>query len=260
MSIDASPNYKAQNDMQAEYVSTNDQTNTQTSSPNRDLIKTATLKVESPKLLETKASIQHAMNVHQGYLFSESSSFQDDFQVVHLGIKVPNAEFEVCLDRIQKEVPSTKSIDVKTEDVTAQLVDFSARIKSKRLMEQRLYQLIEKTDEMKDVLSLEASLNQVREEIERMEASIVRLQNDVAYSTINISITSPAVKPVVEEPTFFDQAGSNFLVGWSGITRTLLGFIRQWPLTLIMCAMVFFLVRAVRRSGILRELGMAKPK
>ncbi|HZN35048.1 MAG TPA: DUF4349 domain-containing protein [Pirellulaceae bacterium] len=78
--------------------------------------------------------------------------------------------------------------ETHTDDVTEEYVDLEARAKNKQALEARLLELVaRRSDDIKDVLALEAELARVREEIERMQARLRQLRDRVALSTVDIT-------------------------------------------------------------------------
>ena len=199
----------------------------------RDLIRTAFVKLDSENLNGDKKTVLDMCNQFQGFIHSENSQFTDKTSQVVLGISIPKQQFDPFMYLLDQQFPERNSTQISTVDVTDQLVDLNARIKSKQILEQRLFQLIEKTADMTDVLSLEESLNRVRQEIERMQAQTLSLQNQVAISKINITITKPFVEQVAAVPTFGDKASNQFLDGWSTIKSLALLIIGLWPVLII---------------------------
>lgn len=103
-------------------------------------------------------------------------------------VRVPVAAFEDFLRDIARlgELESNRRT---SEDVSEQFYDLEARIKNKKIEEERLVQILkETTGKIEDVLQVEKELSRVRGEIEQMEGRLRVLQDLTALTTVTISI------------------------------------------------------------------------
>ncbi len=75
-----------------------------------------------------------------------------------------------------------------TQDVTLQYSDLESRKKTLAMEQERIWALLEKADTLEAVIALEEHLSQIRYELESMESRLKLYDNQVAYSTIQISV------------------------------------------------------------------------
>ncbi len=109
-------------------------------------------------------------------------------------IRVPPNEFEGLFGEL-KEIGRVCEESSKAADVTAEYVDLEARIKSLRITEERLQELVKNksfVDGMKALLEVEREMNRVRSEIEQLEGSLRVMAARVAFSTITVFLNEPA--------------------------------------------------------------------
>ena len=75
-----------------------------------------------------------------------------------------------------------------TQDVTLQYSDLESRKKPLSMEQERIWALLEKADTLEAVIALEEHLSEIRYELESMESRLKLYDNQVAYSTIEISV------------------------------------------------------------------------
>jgi hypothetical protein len=147
--------------------------------PHREalLIYTATLVLA---VYQVEASLTHIEEIARtvgGYLASRT-----DAGIV---IRVPRARFHESLEEIAK-LGDVLHRDIEAQDVSDQVVDLEARLKSARAVRERLAQLLQGATATKDALEIEKELARVMGEIEAMEGKLQLFADKVAYSTVTV--------------------------------------------------------------------------
>ena len=75
-----------------------------------------------------------------------------------------------------------------SENVTLQYVDTQSRKKALEIEQERLFSLLEKTESMEDIVTLESRLSSIRHELQMYETELRTIDNQVEYSTVSLSI------------------------------------------------------------------------
>ncbi|MCI0359699.1 MAG: DUF4349 domain-containing protein [Planctomycetaceae bacterium] len=102
-------------------------------------------------------------------------------------VRIPVPQFDRFMEEAGK-LGVAEQREVQAADVSEEFVDLEARLKNKQQLEARLLELVAKrSDEIKDVIAMEAELARVREEVERMQGRLRYLTDRVAMTTIEIS-------------------------------------------------------------------------
>jgi hypothetical protein len=86
-----------------------------------------------------------------------------------------------------------ESRTITASDVTEQLVDLDARLNALRATRDRLRQLLERADEVQDVISVERELGRVQGELESLEGRLELLRTQVAMSELSLRMTQEPV-------------------------------------------------------------------
>jgi len=103
-------------------------------------------------------------------------------------LRVPKEHYEESKSII-KEYGEVLNEDENTEDITSDYVDAEGRLRMKKLEEERLLSLLEKSESVEDIIKIEERLSMVRSDIEAYTSSIKNWDRLVEFSTITIEIT-----------------------------------------------------------------------
>jgi len=108
-------------------------------------------------------------------------------------LHVPAAQLDAVLDQLSK-LGEEKSRHVSTEDVTDRVTDLDAELANKRALRDRLRVLLARAKDVKDVLAVENELTRVQTDIDSLEGRLKKIRQDVAFSSIGLTLRPPAPK------------------------------------------------------------------
>ncbi|MDD2392599.1 MAG: DUF4349 domain-containing protein [Eubacteriales bacterium] len=111
--------------------------------------------------------------------------------------------------------------DLSGDDVTDSYYDTQARLEALQVQEERLLALLEKAEELKDIIDLEDRLSQLRYEIETLTGSLNKWDALVEMSTVNVEITEVASLTEPDPETFGQQISKMFTDSVNALTETL---------------------------------------
>lgn len=162
-------------------------------------------------------------------------------------IRVQPARFAGLLSGLSA-LGTVERKSLSTDDVTAEHADISARLRTKRALEQRYLGLLGQAKKVSDILEIEQKIGEIREEIESTESRLRALNDQVAYSTITLKLYQPLDRPAPDAPVlaFGSRVVEAFYGGWAFITSLFIGLIYLWPL-LVLLAFGVWLLRRWRR-------------
>ncbi len=128
------------------------------------------------------------------------------------------------LDGFVQQVSGVSNIishSENTKDVTLSYVATESRVTALQTEEARLLELLAEAKDLKDLLTLEEKLTDVRTELEQHKSQLKLYDNLVSYATVNLSITEVVEYTVVEEPepepTFWQRLGGGFVGSIKGV-------------------------------------------
>jgi hypothetical protein len=103
-------------------------------------------------------------------------------------IRSPVDTFEALL-AAAGELGEPRSITSDSQDISEEYYDVESRVRNKKNTESRLLTLLEEsTGNLEQVLIVEEKLDQVREEIERMQGRVRVIQDMTSMTTLNLTI------------------------------------------------------------------------
>ncbi|MDC3413218.1 DUF4349 domain-containing protein [Terrihalobacillus insolitus] len=169
----------------------------------RKIIYNANLSVEVKDFEVSVNDIQAQITEAGGYIVNSSTNGGADGKRLYgqVTARIPQERFRNFLKTVEKESMKVLESNVTGEDVTEEYVDLESRLKSKKVVEKRLLDFMEKAEKTEDLLKISADLANVQEEIEQITGRMNYLQNkaDLATVTINISENKINVPKIEEE-------------------------------------------------------------
>lgn len=161
---------------------------------NRKIIETRNIFMQTETFDTTVQKIEDLVYVSFGYIQHsnvEGKSFYDQNQRVprmaSYTLRVPAENYVAFVDEL---ISYGYIIDnnVAIRDVTNEYMDIEARVATLEIREASLRKLLENSDDLETILTLEKELADVRYEIERYISSLNNLDNLVDYSTVYLDI------------------------------------------------------------------------
>jgi len=157
-------------------------------SSERKIIRNAYLSLEIADYNNTVKTIETKLNILGGYITSQNLyNGYDDRKSGNISIKVPYDEFDAFMTFI-REMGDVDSENIYTEDVTAEYIDISARIKVYEEKIAKLESLMEKTNTLSEVLELENAITTTQADLEALKGRINYLNDQTVFSSISMDI------------------------------------------------------------------------
>lgn len=236
---------------------------TTTSLPaDRKLIRNITIDAETEDL----ATLTDALIARTAQLggYVESKDLRNGSQysgyvrrTLSLTVRIPAEKADEFVAQVSENsniVSSTESID----DVTLQYVDTESHVKALETEQERLLALLDKAETLKDIITLEDRLTDVRYELERYASYLRTMDNQVTYATIRLSVTEvKEYTPVIEEePTVWQRISVGFKRSIKDIREGLADFfvwlVVNSPYLLIWGGIITVVILILRKRGHLR--------
>jgi hypothetical protein len=164
-----------------------------------------------------------------------------------LTVRVPADEVTPTVDALDA-IGTVSTLDIRSEDVTGTAQDLDARIRATEISVTRLEDLLSRATTSADVIAAEQTLSERQSTLEQLESERARLSEQVALSTLTISITTDPV--VVAETEEKDGFLDGLAAGWTGLLTVLrvalvvVGAVLPWA---VLAGLVLAVVLWVRR-------------
>ena len=167
------------------------------------LIKKAQLSLVVKSLDASSKSVTNIVEKQQGDILGFQNQKPPDSsvrQTASVEIRVPQERLETTLEALAK-LGTVENRSLTAEDVTNQLVDSEARLRNLRKSEEMVLKIMERSGSVGDVLKVSQELSNIRESIERIDAQLKSLRNQVAYSTISLTLEAAVSAQQTPEPS-----------------------------------------------------------
>jgi hypothetical protein len=140
-----------------------------------------------------------------GYVVSSSIWGEDEDERGWISIRVPDDNFEQALVELRDLAVRVESESTDSQDVTEEYIDLQARLNNAEATEQQYLLLLEKAEDVDDILRIYDYLSQVRQEIEQIKGQMQYLERTTSTSLISVELEpETTTQPLVR-------------VGWSAL-------------------------------------------
>jgi len=156
----------------------------------RKIIQNANLDLEVSDVDQTFYSIKGISAEFDGFIADSYIYESYGTKSGYVVLRVPKANFNAALERA-KMFGTVKNERVTSDDITEQYTDLSARLNSLKASENRMLVLLDRAENVSQILEIEKELANLRERIESLEGSIRYLDSRMEMSTITVNIREP---------------------------------------------------------------------
>jgi hypothetical protein len=161
------------------------------------VVRTAYLQLVVPSVEETLDKISKLAREAGGFVVSSESQERDGNRIGKAAIRVPADRLDESLGRIRGMATKVEKESATNKDVTEEYVDQDARLNTLRATEDRYLQLLKEAKSTDDILKINQSLGQVREQIERTEGRMTFLKRSTEMSLLSMDLsTTAASRPI----------------------------------------------------------------
>jgi hypothetical protein len=195
-----------------------------------------TLKVQ--ELAAARKQVDSLVTALGGYIGNETYNQYDQGSQYFLVIRIPAANFDGLVVRLEKGTGEVLSKDIGASDVTEEYVDLSIRLDNKVKFLDRYNELLKKAGTIKEMLEIEENIRKIEEEIESTKGRLRFLDNQVNYSTLNLTLTQESGYKYKARHTgdFYERLKASLHTGWKGFIGFILLMLKIWPFWILAVA------------------------
>ncbi|OEJ34256.1 DUF4349 domain-containing protein [Streptomyces subrutilus] len=186
-----------------------------------NVIRTATLGIETDDVQKTLSAARTAADGAGGYVGNESTKRGGDGRMTStLTLRVPGERYDAVLGAMEG---SGKLLHRKVEaqDVTEKVADIGSRVASQQASVARVREMMGKASALSEVVMLESELSRRQSDLESLLAQQTALKDRTSLGTITLEVSEPPAKPAAQEenkekdPTFLGALSG----GWEVFTK-----------------------------------------
>jgi hypothetical protein len=164
------------------------------------IVRTDELVLQVPDLDAALRDGEAAVLRSGGYVSASSRSAEDGRESAQVTYRIPSAAWDTTLAALRRLASSIVSEQLKTDEVTGQVVDLTARIANLRAAEAALQDIMARAAKISDVLDVQKQLTATRGEIEKAVADKAHLVDQASYGSLAVTYRLPAVPAPTRTP------------------------------------------------------------
>lgn len=198
--------------------------------------------------------IEKTVTKEKGYVVEVNFSSNEERNYGSVILRIPTDSLTSFLDGVEEYSGKVTEKRVVGQDITEEYVDLTSRLKAKRVVEERLLDLLSRAEKTEDLLKISNDLSIVQEEIEQVMGRMKYLDNKTEYAEvqiefIDVSVNVQEVKGKEELKTgekikqTFVASINSIVAFFSGLAVFLIGYSPILILLAIVGFLVFFLWR-----------------
>lgn len=166
----------------------------------RQVIYTAKLQVEVADVFAAAAEAKRLAGVAGGYLFSErtvetEASLQPQSEIT---FKLPPQRFGTVMDDLAR-LGRERGRQVDASDVTAQLIDLDARLRTAEASLTRVRALLADAKTVQEVVNLESEVTKRETTVEQLKGQVNQISRQVEFATVTVTFGQKLVLVAEEE-------------------------------------------------------------
>ena len=212
------------------------------------IIKEASLRFETNDLQDTFNQIQTAIAANKASIQNDSEGKDYDNVYRYLTVRVPSQNFDSFINAISKGVSYFERKDITSQNVTEQYIDLTTRLKTKRKLEERYLQILQKATKISEILEIEKQISAIREEIEAKEGQLKYLESRVSESTVTIEFYKTIAQKEGVKASYGSKIWAAIQSGFFSLSEFLISIISLWPFIILFCVFAYFIRRRFKRK------------
>jgi hypothetical protein len=168
------------------------------STEERMIVRTGEMSLVVEDVIDSRDEIAQLAVRYGGYVVSSRISGEEQDMRGTITIRVPDDKFESALAELRDLAVRVTSESTSSKDVTEEYIDLQSRLKNAEATENQYLALLEKAEDVEDILRIYERLSQVRREIEQIKGRMQYLERTSSMSLITVSLKPVATaKPLV---------------------------------------------------------------
>ena len=227
-----------------------------TETTQQKLVYTSRLTVDTTEFDAYADAVRQKVSELGGYIEQSevSGDAENGGRSLYMTIRVP-AEKRNELTDTAKSNAKVRSQSESVEDVTLEYVDVQSHIEALQTEQQTLLGLLEKAESIDTTLAIQNQLTEVRYQLESYTSRLKVMQNQVDYSTLELSAYEVTRVTATEKDTFLIRLKDRFMGsltalgnGCENVVLFILGGLPILAVCGVLLAVIVLLVRRVRKN------------
>ncbi|MFH7011657.1 DUF4349 domain-containing protein [Flavobacterium sp. FlaQc-52] len=214
------------------------------------IIRQATLRFETSDLESTFEQIQKAIKDNKGSVQNDTEEKGYGTASRNITVRVPSQNFDAFLQSISKGVSYFDTKQISSDDVTTEYIDLDSRLKTKRKLETRYLEILQRATKISEILEIEKQISAIREEIEAKEGQLKYLESRVSESTFYIEFYKTTAEREGVKVSYGSKILNAIKSGFFELSGLFIWIISVWPFILLFGVLGYYIRRRFKRKKI----------
>ena len=198
----------------------------------KKIVRNAWLNLRTDRFDETVQALCDQIEQAGGVVESRDiSGAKNASRSANLTLRVPSDMLDGVLSGAGEWGEVTRE-QTSAVDMTSTYTDNASRLESARAKKRQLDALYEKAENMEDIITLTDAIFDVQEEIEWLEGQNSRIDDEVSFATLYVSVSEKSSAVSAKQP-FFTRLGRQLADGWENfgefVSNAVLGLTYALP-------------------------------
>ncbi len=182
------PGYPAPTEMAGGSQADSDEYYATTDVDERMIVRNGEMELVVEDITQTVEDITQMSLAFGGYVVSSYIRGEEEEMRGWITFRVPDDKFETALEELRDMAVRVESEQTYSQDVTEEYIDLQARLANAEATEQQYLALLDKAEEIEDILDIYNYLSRIRSEIEQLKGRIQYLEQTTSTSLISVSL------------------------------------------------------------------------
>ncbi|MEA3422913.1 MAG: DUF4349 domain-containing protein [Bacillota bacterium] len=122
-----------------------------------------------------------------GYYYDERTKSQEEMRYASINVRVPSDQLDSMVAFVES-LGEFRTKSLNTTDQTDYYYDIDNQIENLKVREKRLREIMDKAEDISDILEIERELSRVRNEIDGLTRNLKNIDKRVDYSSLTIQL------------------------------------------------------------------------
>lgn len=196
----------------------------------KKIIKSGDMTIEVADIKTAQEKIQKTIKSNKAYIQNERFSNSETQTTLSMEIRIPNQNFDQLVNSFSDGIGSISAKNIRVQDVTEEYTDVSIRLKNKLAYLEKYRDLLKRSASTKDLLEIQEKIRGLEEEIESSEGRLRYIDDQVNYSTLELTLMKEKPRNTVTSKIGFGSRLVDSLAnGWNIFVNFFLGVVSLWP-------------------------------
>lgn len=207
----------------------------------KKIIKSGDMTIEVADIKTAQEKIQNFVKNNKAYIQNERFSNAETQTTLSMEIRIPNQNFDNLINSFSDEIGYISEKNIRVQDVTEEYTDVSIRLKNKLAYLEKYRDLLKRSASTKDLLEIQEKIRGLEEEIESSEGRLRYIDDQVNYSTLDLTLIREKPRNTVTSKIGFgSRLVDSVANGWNIFVNFSLEIVSLWPFLFIIPIIILF--------------------